>query len=280
MPNHVTLLSQLRFHTYHNQMYGVRRTITEIRDGGFILDIHEVNSIIWAFARNEHLEVAEAIYRVLRNNAYVNGSDDGTFDGADEDIAATVKFLDEMENIVIPPTVVPDRTTYTTLVQSYAYRGDLTRSLQILKDMLSSPDPLATWKGEAGATVRFPPTMQIYRALFLGFYRHGVGPKERAASHPGRHGPRGIDRPGLDWDLHNLHALYKRFLEQPADQRPGERTVYWLIMAFEKCSGGDYWRMRKVWMALERKWGRRWCRWLCGVRSRIYDNTKHPDTPS
>ena len=278
-PNHVTLLSQLRFHTYHNQMYGVRRTISEIRDGGFTLEIHEVNSIIWAFARNEHLEVAEAIYRVLRNNAYVNGSDDGTFDGADEGIAATVKFLDEMEKIVIPPTVVPDSVTYTTLVQSYAYQGDLTRSLQILTDMLSSPDPLATWKGEAGVKARFQPVMQIYRALFLGFYRHGVGPTGRAARHPSHHRSRGIDGPKLDWNLRNLYALYKRFLELPADQKPRERTLYWLIMAFEKCSGGNYWKMREVWMALERKWGRRWGPGLCGIRSRIYDNTKQPEAP-
>jgi len=272
IPNLVTLLAQLRLHTNHNQMFGVRRTIAEIRDRGFTLDMYGVNSIIWAFARNGHVEVVEAIYRVLRSNADADGPGNGMFDGVDEGISATAKFLDEVENIVIPPMMVPDRITYTTLIQSYAYQGDLTRTLQVFADMLSSPDPIATWRGEVGAVARFPPSMQIFRAIFLGFYHHGAYPARPVAHHhPGHRGSGGGHEPGLDWDLDNLHAIYKGFLELPADRKPEDRVIYWLIMAFEKCSGGDCWRMREVWKTLEGRWGDRWGSRLRRVRRMIDD---------
>lgn len=268
-PNCVTLLAQLRLHTYHNQMYGVRRTVAEIRDKGLNLDISGVNSIIWAFAKNEHMEVAEAIYRVLRSNIDTSRPGDGVFGGVDEDIAATVRFLEEMENIVIQPDMVPDRVTYTILIQSYAYRGDLARSLQVFADMLSSPDPFATWRGEVGAEARFPPVMQIFRGLFLGFYRYGVGPGD----HPrGNRRRRGSRKSGLKWNLDNLYAIYKGFLELPADQQPEDKVVYWLMMAFERCTGGNYRKMEKVWWALERKWGTQWGSRLREIRRRIHQN--------
>jgi pentatricopeptide repeat protein len=273
IPNRVTLLAQLRLHTSHNQMFGVRRTIAEIQDRGLTLDIYGVNSIIWAFARNEHMEVAEAIYRVLRSNI---DADDSVFDGIDEQAAAGAKFLDEVENIVIPPTVIPNGITYTTLIQSYAYQGDLTRTLQIFADMLSSSDPILTWKGEVGAATRFLPVMQVFRAIFLGFYRHGVDPMRPVPHHRGHHRSRG-NHEGLDWNLDNLYAIYKGFLELPADQKPGDKVVYWLIMALEKCSGGDYLRMREMWTTVEGRWGDRWGSRLRRVRGRIYHNTEHAE---
>ena len=275
IPNCVTLLAQLRFHTSHNQMYGIRGTIAEIRDRGLTLDIYGVNSIIWAFARNENMEVAEAIYRVLRSNV-----NDGIFGGFDEGIVAAARFLDEVENIVIPPTVVPDRITYTILIQSYAYQGDLTLALQIFTDMLSSPDPFAIWRGKVGSGARFLPMMQIFRAIFLGFCRHGVDPARPIVHHSGHHRSREGHRPGLEWNLDNLDAIYKGFLELPANRKPSDRVAYWLIMAFEKCSGGDYWRMREVWTALERRWGHRWGSRLRKVRRMIYDNTEYAEVAS
>ena len=277
VPNSVTLLAQLRLHTYHNQMYGVRRTIAEIRDRGFTLDIYGVNSIIWAFARNEHMEVAEAIYRVLRNNVGVYRPGDSVFDGVDEGIASAVRFLDETENIVIPPSIVPDRITYTILIQSYAYHGDLARSLQVFADMLYSPDPLATWMGGVGAKARFQPSMEIFRAIFLGFFHRGVGPTESVAYSSGDHQPREGCETGLEWDLDNLCVIFKEFLELPAERKPENRVVYWLLMAFEKCSGGDYWKMREVWTALESRWGDQWGTRLRKVRSKIYENTEQAE---
>ena len=272
IPNLVTLLAQLRLHTYHNQIYGIRRTISEIRDRGFTLDSYGVNSIMWAFARNEHMEVVESIYRVLRNNI---GYDGGVFGEVDEDIAATVKFLDEVENIVIPPTLVPDRITYTILIQSFTYKGDFTRSVQVFADMLSSPDPFATWRGAVGVEARFQPIMQIFRAIFLGFYHHGVGPTGPTPRPRSALGPQGNHEQRLEWSLQNLDSMYKEFLEFPSDRKPTDVVVYWLIMAFEKCSGGDYWKMREVWTALESKWGDRWGPRLRRVREKIHYNTEH-----
>ena len=280
IPNRVTLLAQLHLHTNHNQMFGVRRIIAEIRDRGFSLDIYGVNSIIWAFARNEHMEVAEAIYQVLRNNIDTDVPDDGILDGVDEGIAATAKFLDEVENIVVPPTMVPDRVTYTILIQSYAYQGDLTRALLVFAKMLSSLDRVAIWRGKAGTGARFPPVMQVFRAIFLGFYRHGVDPSRPIAHRRGHCRSRGGHEPGLDWDLDNLYAIYKEFLELPASRKPEDRVLYWLIMAFEKCSGGDYWRMREVWTTLEGRWGDQWGSRLRRVRRTIYSNTEHAEVVS
>ena len=277
IPNRVTLLAQLRLHTSHNQMFGVRRIIAEIRDRGLTLDVYGVNSVVWAFARNGHMEVAEAIYRVLRSNIDVDGLADWMLPGVEEEIAATIKFLDEVENIVIPPSIIPDRITYTILIQSYAYQGDLTRALQVFTDMLSSQDPTAIWRGKVGAGARFPSVIQIFRAIFLGFYHHGVDPSGSVVHHRARHRSRGGQQPGLDWNLDHLQAVYKGFLELPADQKPEDRVIYWLIMAFEKCSGGDYWRMREVWMTLEGRWGDRWGSRLQRVRETIYSNTEHAE---
>jgi len=272
IPNRVTLLAQLHLHTNHNQMFGVRNTIAEVLDRGFTLDICGVNSIIWAFARNEHMEVAEAIYRVLRSNIDADGP-------VDEEIATTAKFLGEVENIVIPPTVIPDRITYTTLIQSYAYQGDLTRTLQVFADMLSSPDPVAIWRGEVGAKARFLPAMPIFRAIFLGFCRHGVDTARPFVHH--RHDrPRRTRGPDVDWNLDNLCAIYNGFLELPADRKPEDRVVYWLIKAFERCSGGDCWRMREVWTTLEERWGDRWGSRLRRVRRTTYHNTEHAEVGS
>ena len=273
IPNRVTLLAQLRLHTNHNQMFGVRNTIAEILDRGFTLDIRGVNSIIWAFARNEHMEIAEAIYRVLRGNADAGGP-------VGEEITTAAKFLGEVENIVIPPTVIPDRITYTILIQSYAYQGDLTRTLQLFADMLSSPDPIATWRGEVGAKARFLPVMPVFRAVFLGFCRHGVDTGMPFAHHRGHNRPRRSRGPGLDWNLDNLCAIFKGFLELPVNRKPEDRVVYWLITAFEKCSGGDYWRMREVWNMLEERWGDRWGSRLRRARRTIYGNTEHAEAGS
>lgn len=278
IPNRVTLLSQLHLHIYHNQMYGFRRTIAEIRDRGFALDLYGVNSILWAFARNERLDVAEAIYRVLRNNVDIDGPDKDMFEGVDEGIAGTVKFLDEVENIVIPPKVVPNGITYTILIQSYAYQGDLTRSLQVFADMLSSPDPIATWKRDVGAAARFPPVMQIFRALFLGFYRHGVRPTGSVDHEPGHHGSRGSHESGLEWNLDNLYAIYEGFLDLSTDRKPEDRVIYWLIIGFEKCGGGDYQMMKEVWTTLESRWGNRWGSRLRRVRRTIYQNAELAST--
>lgn len=270
-PNQVTLLAQLRLHTSHNQMFGIRRTIAEIRDRGFVLDVYGVNSIIWAFARNGHMEVARAIYRILRSNVDADGFDDDI----PGEIVSAIRFLDEVENITIPPSMVPDRITYTILIQSYAYQGDLTRTLQVLADMLSSPDPVAVWEGGGGAGPRFPVVMQIFRAIFLGFYRHGVDPPRSLAPQRAPNRPRGCHGPDLDWNLDNLYAIYKAFVELPTNRKPTDQVVYWLMRAFEKCSGDDYWKMRRVWETLERRWGDRWGSRVQRVRMRIYYNTKH-----
>lgn len=211
------------------------------------------------------MDVAEAIYRLLRNNVSPEEPDSGP-----DSIEATARLLDETENVIVPKSMVPDRITYTLLIQCYAYQGDLTRTLQIFMDMLSSPDPIAIWRGEDGTQARFVPVLPIYRAIFLGFYRHGVDPRQRTA-------PLSRLRPSNKtlWSADNLYAIYKSFLQLPVDQKPGDRVIYWLIMAFAKSSGYDDGKLRKVWKRLEKRFGNDWGLRLQRVRKSIYGNTEH-----
>jgi hypothetical protein len=267
-PNRITLLAQMRFYTMRNQMFGVRYLIAEMRERGFDLRNDGINSCLWAFGRNQHMGVAEAIYRLLRHNVVPEPPDP-----SDDGIEATAKFLDETENIVVLPTMVPDRITYTILIQCYAFQGNLTRTLQIFMDMLSSPDPVAIWRGEDGADAKFVPLLPIYRAIFLGFYRHGVDPRRPVPNkQPG--GGR-FSTNMTSWNLDNLYGIYKSFLRLPSDQKPGDRVIYWLIMAFAKSSGYDSGRLRKVWKRLEKRFGNNWGRRLQKLRKSIYGNTEH-----
>jgi pentatricopeptide repeat protein len=212
------------------------------------------------------MDVAEAIYRLLRNNVVPEDPDP-----SEDGIEATARFLEESENIVVPPRMVPDKVTYTILIQCCAYQGDLTRTLQIFIDMLSSPDPVAIWRGEDGSSARFVPVLPIYRAIFLGFYRHGADPRRPASATNSRQ----FSTNKTPWNADNLYAVYKSFLQLPRDQKPGDRVIYWLIMAFAKSTGYDTGKLRKVWKRLEKRFGNNWGLRLQRVRKSIYGNTEH-----
>jgi len=202
----------------------------------------------------------------MRNNVLPEEYDPGP-DG----IEANARFLDETENIVLPPEIVPDRVTYTLLIQCYAYQGDLTRTLQIFMDMLSSPDPVAIWRGEGETEAKFVPLLPIFRAIFLGFYRHTVDPRCQGTVPE----PKLPVRKRTQWCMDNLNTIYKSFLRLPVDQKPGDRVVYWLIMAYAKSSGYSTRKLRSVWKRLERRFGNDWGPRLQRIRKSIYGNTEH-----
>ena len=209
------------------------------------------NAVLWAFAYNERLDVARAMYRVVRARldiAAANGHHTCLDEKLEEweELEEIERELAEREMIVIARDVVPDAATYHTLIQAYAYRGDLRACLKTLSDMLSAPasslyhhDDERCAKGiDKGQERRqFTSSLTAFRAIFLGFARHGV-----AASNS--------DPPTLtidedekkddpQWTLPTLEALFARFLDLPHDTPLREPTIFWLVSAFLRTSRED-----------------------------------------
>jgi pentatricopeptide repeat protein len=161
------------------------------------------------------------------------------------------RALAEREMIVIARDVVPDAATYHTLIQAYAYQGDLRACLETLSDMLSTPASSlyhhhdgrqAKEKGvegkDKGERRQFAASLAAFRAIFLGFARHGVvatsNPPPPTTTLPTIHGDKEKDP---QWTLPALEALFARFLDLPHDTPLREPTLFWLVSAFSRTSG-------------------------------------------
>jgi pentatricopeptide repeat protein len=214
------------------------------------------NAVLWAFAYNRRLDIARAMYRIVRARADIaaeNGRHRSPSEVLEErEELEELEALTEREMIVIARDVVPDAVTYHTLIQAYAYQGDLRGCLETLSDMLSAPasslyhyrdERQAKEKGEEGKEEgqrrRFTASLTAFRAIFLGFARHGVD----AASSPAPtittthtiHEDE--EKEDLQWALPALEALFARFLDLPHDTPLREPTLFWLVSAFSRMSG-------------------------------------------
>lgn len=272
-PNRITHLSVLRYFTRTGQLSGVRSTITRMREQGLELGIDGINACMTAFMRNARVDVASTIYRVLRHHIKPEHS------VGEHDIDAAIHYLDVVEGIVVAEDIVPDRISYTIMIQGFAYHGDLIQALHVFTDMLSSPDlePLAPQTiGENGESLppNYPTTLPVFRAIFLGFARHAQPPLPK-------NGPsfaarlKNLADPSAGesrWTLWHLSCLFKSFLELPVEPRPSERTIYWILVAFAKTTGNDKGKLRKVWMQLENKFGGRWGGRLQRFKQKIFSD--------
>jgi hypothetical protein len=259
-------------------------------DGGAGLTQAPFNAVMWAFAYNRRLDVARAMYRVVRARVAdeqgrrasegAQGEEDAGWEEGGEEEGENVMELEralaEREKVVVAPEVVPDSATYHVLIQAHAYYGDLRASLGALADMLSArlPSPL----GPGG---QFIASLPAFRAIFLGFARHGVAadpPSPSSSSSSSSttttttqkdHGP----YPYLtfshnssshddsnagenEWTLEALEALFARFLELPPTTRLRESILFWLVSAFARMSGHDATVLRRVFERVEDRFGR------------------------
>ncbi|KAI0289488.1 hypothetical protein BC826DRAFT_1031438 [Russula brevipes] len=176
----------LCFFARRGDLAGVRDMLFRMRqrarqdDGGAGLAQAPFNAVMWAFAYNGRLDVARAMYRVVR--ARIAADELGLRAGEDteceeddaeweqeENVGELESALAEREKVVVAPEVVPDSATYHVLIQAHAYYGDLRACLEALADMLSArlPSPL-------GPGSQFIASLPAFRAIFLGFARHGV----------------------------------------------------------------------------------------------------------
>jgi len=180
------------------------------------------NAVLWAFAYNGRLDVAQAMYRVVRARPSEGSrrrpaEAEEENEDRDEELEELEVALAEREMIVIAHEVVPDRATYHTLILAYSYHGNLRACLGTLSDMLSAPAPALTTahppllshhhdnderqgrRRHAGAPGEFIASLAAFRAIFLGFARHGVVEHSSSPSpsslpqkynHPTSHRPR------------------------------------------------------------------------------------------
>jgi len=274
--NRTTYLSMLAFYARTNRRTGLRSIMRTMDEQGMELGLDGLNICIWGFASNGRIDLALAIYRVLRSNV---APDTGPhLGGGDDDIATVVRYLRETEGITVPASVGPDKIIYTCLIQCLAYQGHMTQALTIFLDMLSNPEAQGQTPASkhAGVPLCYPPSMGVFRAVFLGFRLHARKPCS-VTSNLGTNPPlEGLCNPSL-WNLENLKLAFKAFMDLPKDKVPGERVLYWIMVSFVKLGGNDQHLLRKVWEQLEGKYSqynRRWSQRLLRMKRVIYSSPK------
>ncbi|KAH9947254.1 hypothetical protein B0H21DRAFT_692241 [Amylocystis lapponica] len=261
LPNRITHLALVRYFARKNQLQGVRATLFNLKDQGFEMGLDGLNACIWAYARSGRLDVASTVYRALRHNLVPED------EAGENAITASVKRLSRVDGLTIPLDIKPDNTTFYTLIQAFAYHGDLIQCLRVFMDMITLSD--ADVSGHDHASPRVPnitsPTLPAFRAIFLGFARHGMPP-----AHLKNAGPLTLRLTSSAWTYDNLHILYQSFLALPHDVRPSDRTIYWVIKAFATTSGNDIRKLRRIWEQLETRFGGGWGGRLERFRHAIY----------
>ena len=265
-PNRITYLALIRYHSRKNDLTGVRTILSKMREQGMELGRDGVNACVWAYARAGRIDVASLLYRVVRHNLVPED------EAGAHDVQVAIRQLSYSEGLEIPATIKPDAVTYYTLIQCYAYHGDFPRTLEVFQEMvtvdgfvernLPDDDPARTDES---------PSMPAFRALFLGFARHGGKNDDllkRAAPVTGRLADRG-------WTLENLEGMFNVFVKLPHDSRPSERTVFWLLSAFDVLSGRDDSKLHYVWERLTERFGDYRGGRLDQFRRRIYQDVQN-----
>ncbi|KIJ70451.1 hypothetical protein HYDPIDRAFT_77324 [Hydnomerulius pinastri MD-312] len=262
-PNRFTHLCLLSYFTHRNELSGVRSTLRKMKEQHLEVGLDGTNACMWAYARNGHLDVAMTIYRVLRHNV------DPEHDFGEHDVDAALDYLRDVEGLDVPPGLIPDEITYTSMIQALAYRGDFIQALNVFVDMLSTPnrEARAPVDEATGEPLRYKPSLAAFRGIFLGFVRHARKPWERGEQ---KAITATLQSPSqAAWDLENLETVFTAFMELPEDTKPSDRLVYWIIVAFGRTSGNDPRKIREVYAQLEDKYGGGWGGRLERIRKAI-----------
>lgn len=241
-PNRVTRLVVLSHLGATGKPEMAEQVIAQLQLEGHDVGIDGLNALMWAHARNGHFELPMGIYRTLRRN--VSLSDDSWY--------SHYTPIADIGEYHIPSGTIPDCATYTLLVQSLAYGGRFFEAVKVFEDLVALPDPPLTTKGRKVDPLSNAHLLPVYRALFLGFARHGEYQRP--------HSKRGFDSslisrllketdPG-PWNSENFHTIFNMFLATCDDLSPSERTIYWIMIAAGRVSGNDEVRMANIWRRL------------------------------
>ena len=242
----------LCFFARRGDLAGVRDTLFRMRQAQEDAALAQVpfNAVLWAFAHNGRLDVARAMYCVVCARAasepervYEEGEREEEEEEEEEELEAA---LAEREKVFIARDVVPDAATYHILIQACAYHGDLRGSLEMLADMLSTCTDITTSSASR---------LTAFRAIFLGFARHGVPPSSSTTTTDAI-----PTEPPPEWTLTTLEALFVRFLELElsGNTRPRENMLFWLVSAFARTSAHDADVLRRVFERVEDRFGHVW----------------------
>ena len=251
-PNRITHLTLLRFFARTNQLPGVYSTLLKMKEQGFELGLDGLNACLFAFSRNRRLDVAFMIYRVLRHRVVPESKDD---------IDKVTQHLSHAHDIDVPDDLVPDRITYITMIQNLAYNGHLIPALEVFADLLAFMDLRTSDDddGRDGAADKFASFVPAFRGMFLGFARHGTSPL--SCDHPQAPARTRLEPSAEEsaWTATNLDVLFRDYLAlSSGSTRPGRGMLYWILVSFQKTSGGDMDKMREVWLQLEDKFPGPW----------------------
>lgn len=240
-PNRITHLALLRYFTQKRHLFGVRSTLQKMRSQNLELGLDGLNACMWAYGRNERVNVAWWIYRLLRHNIAPE-----SFVG-EGDVNEIGSQLAE-EYIFVEPDIRPNEVTFTMLIQMMAYLGHFQSVVDVFHDMLTFLNmeqgaPLVVDGNGEFRPGTYQPTVAVYRNIFLGFAKHGM-PKDRTTT---------SDENG--WTLENLTALFDCFLQLRSDSIVTYAHVDIIMKAFFVTSGDDLPLMRNVWLSIEERFG-------------------------
>ncbi|KAF9057483.1 hypothetical protein BJ165DRAFT_1335468 [Panaeolus papilionaceus] len=242
LPNRVTYLALMRYFTEKRNLGGLRSTLQKMKEQNLELGLEGVNSCIWAYGLAARLDIVMMIYRVLRHNhipeSFIDGSD-----------VENIPTLLENEFIIIHPAMQPNEITYITVIQVLAYQGQFDAAINVFLDMVSVENreqgaPRRITDGGESLFLPYQPTLPVFRALFLGFYRHATS-SLRNQPHKDSH--------RLDWTLDKLQSIFDLFLGLPSETEINHSTIYLILNAFKKASSGDVLLLRSVWEAMEKQ---------------------------
>ncbi|KAG8218356.1 hypothetical protein J3R82DRAFT_3975 [Butyriboletus roseoflavus] len=263
-PDRYTHLCLLRYFAARKDLRSVRSTLRKMKQQRLEVGLDGINACLWAYAQNGRFDVALRVYRVLRSNVKP------TPNLGEYNIDEDSRYIRDIVGLDILDGFEPDEITYTMMIQTLAYHGDLRNALGVFVDMLSTPNREAGVRTDDTTVdpVYYKPSIAAFRGLFLGFARHGQNPEHRTVEA----GPIAALFPcsQVTWDQDTLETVFVAFLQLPSLPKPTDRLLYWILVAIDKTSGHDAAKLREVWIKLEAKYGDGWSGRLEEMRRSIF----------
>ncbi|KAF9569435.1 hypothetical protein CPC08DRAFT_623547 [Agrocybe pediades] len=233
-------LVMFRYYGEKRDLGGVRHTLRKMSRLGFELGLDGLNAVLWAYGINDRLDIVWMIYSVLRHNRQSEVQED-------RNIRSAMSKLKE-ESILINDDMIPNEITYTSVIQLFSYNGHFKTAIDVFIEMLSADNteqgaPLYPSESGEPQPGSYAPTLVVYRALFIGFQRHGI-PASR------------VKESGTPtWTLEHLLGLFERFLTLPEHTTLPHAFLDILMGAFAKTSDHDRDVMRRAWVAIDDRFG-------------------------